>query len=77
MNLTMGNQFRHRFDFDIGYLVKSPCRECPDRYLFPNCMDECLPLDKIRTALANSISCSRSNSSTESHSIYQGTQEDT
>jgi hypothetical protein len=76
MLLAMGNRYKHRFDFDIGYLVKSPCRECSDRYLFPNCMDDCISLDKIRTVLANGISCSRSYSSTESHSIYQGAKED-
>ena len=69
--ITMANKYRHRFDFDIGYLVKSPCRECIDRYLFPDCMDSCIALDKIRTVLANSVSCSRSYSSLESHAIFQ------
>ena len=72
----MGNRYRHRFDFDIGYLVKSPCRECTDRYLFPDCMNACLSLEKIRTVLANGVSCSRSYSSVESHAIYQGAKED-
>ena len=72
----MANNYRHRFDFDIGYLVKSPCRECTDRFLFPDCMDGCLPLDKIRTVLANSISCSRSFSSAESHAIFQGSKDE-
>lgn len=68
---SMANKYGHRFDFDIGYLVKSPCRECVDRCLFPGCLDNCLSLDKIRTVLANSISCSRSYSSLESHAIFQ------
>ena len=72
----MANKYRHRFDFEIGYLVKSPCRECLDRDLFPNCMDACLPLDKIRTVLANSISCSRVHTSLESNAIYQGSRDD-
>jgi len=72
----MANNYRHRFDFDIGYLVKSPCRECTDRFLFPDCMDDCLPLDKIRTVLANSISCSRSFPSAESHAIFQGSKDE-
>ncbi|WP_419655375.1 hypothetical protein Dvar_44560 [Desulfosarcina variabilis str. Montpellier] len=67
----MANNYRHRFDFDIGYLVKSPCRECVDRYLFPDCMDTCIPLDRIHTALTTSVSCSRSHSSLESHAIFQ------
>lgn len=74
--IPMVNNYRHRFDFDIGYLVKSPCRDCTDRPLFPDCMDSCLPLDKIRTVLANSISCSRSYSSMESHAIFQEPREE-
>jgi hypothetical protein len=71
LSLTpMANNYRHRFDFDIGYLVRSPCRECIDRHLFPDCMNTCLPLDKIRTALANSVSCSRAYSSVESSAIF-------
>ena len=75
--ILMTNRYRHRFDFDIGYLVKSPCRECLDRDFFPGCMDSCLPLDKIRTVLANSVSCSRSYTSMESNAIYQGSREET
>ena len=67
---SMINTYKHRFDFDIGYLVKSPCRECIDRYLFPDCMDACTALDRIRTVLANGVSCSRSYSSVESHAIF-------
>lgn len=67
----MANKYRHRFDFDIGYLVKSPCRDCIDRDLFPTCIETCPPLDRIHTVMANSISCSRSHSSMESHAIFQ------
>lgn len=70
-SISMVNKYRHRFDFDIGYLVKSPCRGCIDRYLFPDCMDNCMSLDKIRRVLANSVSCSRSYSPVESHAIFQ------
>ena len=74
--IQMTNKYRHRFDFDIGYLVKSPCRECLDRDLFPGCMNSCLPLDKIRTVLANSISCSRSYTSMESKAIFQDSRDE-
>jgi hypothetical protein len=67
----MTNNYRHRFDFDIGYLVKSPCRECLDRHRFPGCMDSCDPLDKIHAVLANSISCSHSHGTMESGAIFQ------
>ena len=73
---SMANNYRHRFDFDIGYLVKSPCRGCIDRYLFPDCMDSCIALDKIRSVLANSVSCSRSYSSVESCAIFQESRDD-
>ena len=52
------NVIRHRLDFDVGYLVKSPCREC-DRENFPECIDDCKILDKIHTMLAGVISCTR------------------
>jgi hypothetical protein len=67
----MAINYRHRFDFDIGYLVKSPCRQCVDRYLFPDCMENCISLDKIRTVLANSVSCSHPSASIESCAIFQ------
>jgi hypothetical protein len=72
----MANNYRHRFDFDIGYLVKSPCQGCINRYYFPDCIDGCLLLDRIHTALANSVSCSHSHSSMESHSIFQDSGEE-
>ena len=51
--------YRHRFDFEIGSLVKSPCRGCPTRHRFPRCMDDCQVLDGIHTLLANAVSCTR------------------
>jgi len=51
--------FKYRFDFEIGYLVKSPCKECEQRPLFPKCINECRILDAIHTAMAESVSCSR------------------
>ncbi len=51
--------FNYRFDFDIGYLAKSPCRECSYRDEFPECIDGCHILDKIHEILIESISCTR------------------
>ena len=50
---------RDKFDFEIGYLIKSPCKTCDQRDLFPNCTDTCLLLDRIQTLLARGITCSR------------------
>ena len=51
--------FKYRFDFEIGYLVKSPCRDCEERPFFPKCINECRILDAIHTVMAESVSCSR------------------
>ena len=31
---------QHKFDFEIGYLVKSPCRDCFDQKNLPGCLRE-------------------------------------
>jgi hypothetical protein len=51
---------KHKFDFEIGYLVKSPCRGCEKRGLLPKCSENCDILDRIQTILIDSICCSRS-----------------
>jgi len=48
-----------KFDFEIGHLVKSPCKGCSKREKFPECMDTCRVIDKIHEILADGISCSR------------------
>ena len=55
-NLTNKDRFKCRFDFEIGYLVKSPCRECESRKVFPACIRNCTILDKIHTLLSQSVS---------------------
>jgi len=51
--------YKHRFDFEVGYLIKSPCRECRDDGCLPGCADNCVILEKIQTILAESVSCTR------------------
>jgi len=48
---------RDKFDFEIGYLTESPCRQCVYRKNLPNCADRCSLMDKIRLLLARGISC--------------------
>ena len=50
---------KYRFDFEIGYFTKSPCKECVNRSDFPGCEDDCRILDKIHTVLSEVVSCSR------------------
>lgn len=49
----------HRFDFEIGYLIKSPCRNCDRREDFPGCDEACDILEKIHSALCDSVSCTK------------------
>lgn len=51
--------FKHRFDFEIGYLVKSPCKECENQIKFPACANQCTQLAEIHQLLAETVSCSR------------------
>jgi hypothetical protein len=49
---------RDMFDFEVGYLVKSPCKECPGRNGLPDCTDTCGILEEIQVILAKGVSCS-------------------
>ena len=63
---------RDKFDFEIGYLIKSPCKTCDQRDLFPHCAENCVLLDHIQTLLARGISCSRSLTTVDSGALcYQ------
>lgn len=57
--LFKSNPNRIRFDFEIGHLIKSPCKGCTDRPAFPRCIDNCLKLDKLHNILSEAISCTR------------------
>ncbi|MCP3943279.1 MAG: hypothetical protein GY710_17585 [Desulfobacteraceae bacterium] len=55
--MLMNNSIkRDLFDFEIGYLVKSPCLNCEDKNDLPKCHAQCVVLDKIQTTLARGIS---------------------
>lgn len=53
-----------KFDFEIGTLKKSPCRECKIRKefpgCFPDCIDTCEILDQIQSLLAETRSVTHS-----------------
>jgi hypothetical protein len=61
---------KKRFDFDMGYLVKSPCKECRDRPQLPHCAGDCSLLDRIQTRLARGISTTHTHSPLEPFAIY-------
>lgn len=56
-------------DYDIGHLVKSPCKGCESRHRFPKCMNNCDDLDRIQTVLARTISTSRAPAPWELHRL--------
>ena len=51
--------FQYKYDFEIGYLVKSPCKNCLQKKTFPKCASKCILLDKIHTTLSEAVSCTR------------------
>ncbi|GEM_PF-750763 len=54
---SIGNSVqRDVFDFEIGYLTKSPCCICTNKKNIPACYDNCQILDEIRTILTRGIS---------------------
>ena len=57
--LAKKNMFNYRFDFEIGYLIKSPCKECDKKDNFPECAANCKILDEIHDILSKAVSCSR------------------
>ncbi|NQT10223.1 MAG: hypothetical protein HQ573_03525 [Desulfobacteraceae bacterium] len=57
--LAKKSMFNYRFDFEIGYLVKSPCKECNKQNSFPECADTCKMLDEIHGILSEAVSSSR------------------
>jgi hypothetical protein len=69
MNKTLGlellkyipklDAMNYRFDFEIGHLVRSPCRECQETVNFPECSETCIVLGRIQAILSEGISCTR------------------
>jgi hypothetical protein len=50
-----------RFDFEVGYLVESPCRCCDRNDELPRCARACLLLDRIQGLLTDAVACTRRN----------------
>lgn len=52
-------RFRSRFDFEVGELIKSPCKECLRREEFPHCQKDCRLIDRVQEILAETVSSQR------------------
>lgn len=57
------------FDFEIGTLIQSPCRQCEMRSLLPDCCQHCDLLAQIQTTLASGISSGNSVSPVEDYCL--------
>jgi hypothetical protein len=62
-----GRALKQKFDYEIGYLVKSPCRDCATYASFPECMERCALLDRVQSALCDSLSSVNNFSAAESY----------
>lgn len=51
--------YKFKYDFEVGYLVKSPCKKCPQIAELPQCADSCGILDGIHSVLSRIVSCTR------------------
>lgn len=77
MKMYKQNKFIQRqFDFDIGYLKKSPCKKCLQQPLLPDCSGDCEILDRIQTRLARGISTTHTHSPLEPYAVYLENQKD-
>jgi len=57
---TKSNHFKCKFDFEVGHLVKSPCRDCDRRKTtFPACSEQCDTLAQVQSVISNAVSCAQ------------------
>lgn len=61
---------QRRLDYEIGHLVKSPCKGCLIRHRFPGCIPDCDTLDRVQTRLSRSISSTYAFSQLESYTLH-------
>ena len=59
----------NKLDLDIGYLTKSPCRECAVKKSLPRCSNRCPILNQLQELLADLISCSNNFTEIETYSL--------
>lgn len=65
----MSDTPKTRFDFENGYLINSPCKQCNSRPHFPDCIQDCLTLDHIQKRLAYGVVTTHNYSAKESYAV--------
>jgi len=56
--MAAGSINEYEFDFEGGYITKSPCRDCTLESNLPDCSNDCRMLSQVQMHLARSIFCS-------------------
>ncbi|MDJ0914813.1 MAG: hypothetical protein QNI95_14670 [Desulfobacterales bacterium] len=46
---------RNNFDFNVGSLIKSPCRDC-ETFNMPDCLKSCQMMKEVQLILAQGVS---------------------
>ena len=64
-----GGEPKTRFDFENGYLINSPCKQCEQRPSFPGCIDNCHTLDHIQKRLACGVLTTHNYSAKETYAV--------
>lgn len=64
-----GGETKTRFDFENGYLINSPCKQCDDRPALPGCIQHCHTLDQIQKRLACGVLTTHNFSERESYAL--------
>ena len=59
----------NNFECEIGYLIRSPCRDCDTRKDLPECIQDCELLAQIQTILAYSNPSEKSISTLETYDV--------
>jgi hypothetical protein len=63
--------YKKKLDIEVGHLIKSPCRDCPNQDEFPGCARGCSILNDIQIILSATVSCTRNYGSLESFAASQ------
>jgi len=58
-----------KLECDIGYVKKSPCRDCKLNHKLPDCTNKCQIINHLQTTLIDVVSCSNNYSELETFSL--------
>ena len=67
--MAAGSINEYKFDFDGGYITKSPCRDCILENNLPGCSNNCLTLSQVQALLSGIRSRSNKFSEYEEYSL--------